>query len=52
MNTETETLITVLRSRMEKMDEGERKDLIDQLSDGYCERCLSDDMPCYCWNDE
>ena len=52
MNTETDTLINVLRNRMESMCDGERKELVEQLIEDYCKYCMSDDLPCYCWRDE
>ena len=52
MNTETETLIAVLRDRMEKMSDDERIGLMHSLMDGYCESCGSKYLPCYCtWDD-
>lgn len=54
MITETDTPITVLRSRMEIMSSQERLAILEQLFDGYCIHC-GDRHPdygkCQCWND-
>lgn len=54
MDTETPTLIAVLRDRMEKMKPHERLELMDSLMQGYCRECEFDDPDhrCQCWNDE
>ena len=52
VNTETETLINVLRERMEKMSNEARLDLMATLMEGYCRYCCSDYLPCYCINDD
>lgn len=54
MDTETETLVAVLRDRMEKMTDDERLELMNSLMDGYCEECgcESTRIRCQCWNDE
>ena len=54
MNTETETLINVLRDRMQKMTDQERIDLLDALFAGYCQHCGSDigNGRCYCTSDD
>ena len=52
MNTETETLINVLRTRMERMSQEARLDLMAALMDGYCRNCGSDYLPCYCTKDD
>ena len=53
MNTETETLIAVLNSRMEKMTDSERIDLMRELMNGYCMVCGREETEgrCQCWND-
>lgn len=54
MNTETETLILVLRGRMEKMTTEERLDLMHSLMEDYCEKCgiETGGMVCYCTRDD
>lgn len=54
MDTENENLIGVLRSRMEKMTDYERLELMHSLMEGYCEECGCEDQQgrCQCWNDE
>jgi len=52
MDTETEMLIAVLRSRMEKMSDDERMELMHALMNGYCENCGGEYLPCYCTQDE
>lgn len=54
MNTETETLVSVLRDRMEKMTDQERIDLLDSLFAGFCKHCGADigDGRCYCLRDD
>ena len=52
MNTETETLVNVLRDRMDKMSDEARLDLLHSLMDGYCIHCGSDHLPCYCTRDD
>lgn len=54
MNTETDTPISVLRSRMEIMTSQARMDILERLFDGYCTHCGDkhpDDGECQCWND-
>ena len=54
MNTETDTPISVLRSRMEIMTSQARMDILERLFDGYCTHCGDkhpDDGKCQCWND-
>lgn len=51
MDTETETLVSVLRDRMTKMTDDERHELMHELMDGWCVHCGAE-TPCYCWNDE
>jgi len=55
VNTETETLVAVLRDRMQKMTDEERLALIDALAEGYCIHCGREETNgrrCQCWNDE
>lgn len=52
MDTETKTLVAVLRDRMERMSDDERITLLDSLFDGYCKHCGSYLLPCHCMNDE
>ena len=52
MNTETETLVNVLRDRMEKMSDESRLELMAALMEGYCGECGSDHLPCYCTRDD
>ena len=54
MNTETQTLVDVLNSRMEKMTSLERLDLMNDLMRGYCKECGYElqDGRCHCLNDE
>lgn len=52
MDTENETLIGVLRDRMQKMTDEDRIDLMHALMDGYCRHCGSDHLPCYCTRDD
>lgn len=51
MDTETPTLIAVLRDRMTKMPDSERLELIEALSDGYCLHCGAC-LPCFCNRDD
>ena len=51
MNTETETLINVIRDRMERMTDDERLNLLSDLFDGYCKHCGGSYSPCYCLGD-
>jgi len=50
--TETETLINILRDRMEEMSDEARLDLMAALMEGFCRHCGSDNLPCYCTRDE
>lgn len=54
MDTETETLISVLHDRMTTMTDDERLGMMRQLMDGYCEECGREDpeLHCQCSNDE
>lgn len=52
MDKETDELVSKLRSRMELMSDCEREELVESLTKGYCKHCLSEDEPCYCWNDD
>ncbi len=54
MNTDlqTDTLIDIIRSRMWKMTDEERIDLMNYLMDGYCKYCGNKHLPCYCICDD
>tara|TARA_R110002072_G_scaffold248548_1_gene407529 strand:- start:1094 stop:1390 length:297 start_codon:yes stop_codon:yes gene_type:complete len=49
---EAEPLVAALKSLMGRMEVGERAELFDTLTEGYCPHCLSESLPCYCWRDE
>ena len=56
MNTETETLVNVIKSRLEEMTADERVALFENITDGYCVRCgqafEKGYFYCHCNNDE
>lgn len=54
MNTETETLLAVIKDRMEKMTDLERENIWEYLQDGYCKDCgcVDPKKQCQCWNDD
>lgn len=39
MNTETETMVNVIKSRLEKMADYERVIIFNAITDGYCIYC-------------
>ena len=48
MNTETETLVNVIKSRLEEMTKEERKAIFTQIMEGYCEYCGRKGESYYC----
>lgn len=55
MDTETNTLVAVLRSRMDQMSPEERLSLMQSLMEGYCPHCgymLDNTDRCFCRSDD
>ncbi len=48
MKTETETLVNVIKSRLEEMTKEERKAIFTQITEGYCEYCGRKGEGYYC----
>lgn len=44
--------LAAIRKGQENMTDDERLGLWNIISAGYCRKCGSKHLPCYCWNDD
>ena len=47
-----DSLVSGIRANLEIMPDCDRMELVEKIMAGYCSKCGSSNLPCYCWNDE
>lgn len=52
MNNEKLKIISDFMELLANMSEDEREEAMNIITEKYCVHCMSDTLPCHCWNDE
>ena len=52
LNEVREKYIINVRKLFKSLNDSERMEFVEKILDGYCPKCGSSILPCYCWRDE
>lgn len=48
LSKEIKSSIDALRKQLVDVDDETRREVIEQLLDGFCPQCMTETLPCYC----